>query len=232
MRITTTVQLLSLGCISMFPASLSLSLDGPRKSFGRFCTATTAGASFVFIAIIMSPPPVDAACFPGDLSKECIGVYKEYGDVSPESLEKSSPGMKYVEPRAPPKTVDSAISILRAQRKASDDIKQDIAAGHLEEAGIKVLKLVPKLVAAGETILTAVMQQDTGSNGINELRRTRVEQDLDQLVVLYKQLDVSIGQGLRGQMGVSAAAQLQILDALEDATVAFDDFLLSTTAYN
>jgi len=43
-------------------------------------------------------------------------------------------------------------------------------------------------------------------------------------------VDITIGQGLRGTMGVSAVAQLTILSELREATAALDDFLRAVQA--
>lgn len=43
----------------------------------------------------------------------------------------------------------------------------------------------------------------------------------------WNDVDVMIGQGLRGDLGASVVAQIQILSEVSEATVAFDDFLLT-----
>lgn len=169
-----------------------------------------------------------AACIPGDLSAECIGVYK-FPEMSEKDLASLAPDVKYVAPAATPKTAAQAVAILQAQRsKAADDISDVIAAGRLEEAGIKLLNLIPKVTAAGRVLIESTGETSRAaseSEVVAQLRLSQMESRYEMMIGTLGQCDVSIGQGLRGQMGVSAVAQLNILDELKDAIVAFDDFL-------
>lgn len=185
----------------------------------------------VAVTGLFAPIPVNAACLPGDLSKECIGVYKvpldpEIDDFvnTEEALKKFAPDIKFVPPVQSPKSARDALDVLYAQRKAADDIREVVTAGRLEEAGIKVLNLIPKVTMAGRVAMASSLEKD-GPGGVSEVRQIQVQSTLDQLLGLFGQCDVSIGQGLRGEMGVSAVAQLNILSDLKDATIAFDDFL-------
>eukprot|EP00977_Amphora_coffeiformis_P007340 scaffold1588_cov222-Amphora_coffeaeformis.AAC.12 len=142
-----------------------------------------------------------------------------------EALERNAPGLNYVPPIAIPKSMADAQQVLQAQRVAADDIKNVVSAGRLEEAGIKVLNLVPKVTAAGRVVVDTVAQTTTFSNGAKEVQLMQLQSKLDDTLGYFGQVDVSIGQGLRGELGVVTAAQLQILADLKDAIIAFDDFL-------
>jgi hypothetical protein len=172
-----------------------------------------------------------AACLPGDLSPECIGVYKVPIDDeirpyvgSQQALEKFAPELKFVPPIDAPKSHKEAMEMLLAQRLAADDIRNVVAAGRLEEAGIKVLNLLPKLTVAGRVAVADVFGNENG-DVVGELRQARVQSQFQDLQGLWGGVDVMIGQGIRGDLGVSAVAQLQILQELSDGVRAYDDFL-------
>jgi hypothetical protein len=183
-------------------------------------------------ALVSVTTPAIAACLPGDLSKECIGVYKVPMDDNiagmvgtKEALEKNAPGLNYVPPIAIPKSFAEAMSVLETQRKAADDIRTVVSAGRLEEAGIQVLNLIPKVTAAGRVVVQSVTSGSQLSEGAREVRNLQLQSKLDDMVANFGQLDITIGQGLRGEMGVVTAAQLNILSDLKDALIAFDEFL-------
>jgi hypothetical protein len=180
-------------------------------------------------------PAAMAACLPGDLSKECIGVYKVPMDDriagmvgTKEALEKNAPGLNYVPPVAVPKSLADAMTVLQTQRRATDDIRSVVAAGRLEEAGIQVLNLIPRVTAAGRVVLQSVMDTQRSqqmSEGARQVLDLQMQSKLDDMVANFGQLDITIGQGLRGEMGVVTAAQLNILSDLKDAVISLDDFL-------
>ena len=176
---------------------------------------------------------------PGDLSAECIGVYKiPLQDAlnsptlnTPEALKRNAPDVNYVKPMELPKSVTKAKEELQAQRAAADDIQTVILAGKLEEAGIKVLNLIPKITGSGIAIQEQVqLNFPTSDSGVNQMRVMKYQQQLQELVTLWSQIDVEIGQGLRGQLGASAVAQLAILKSIKEAIAAFDDFLVMVDA--
>jgi hypothetical protein len=177
----------------------------------------------------------EAACLPGDLSVECIGVYKVPMDENilpyvgtPEALKKFAPDLKYVPPIRPPSSFSAALEMLETQRIAADDIQQVVLAGRLEEAGIKVLNFMPKVTSSGKLIVDIIEQGlDPNKSPMDEIKLTRIQDQLNMVIALWGECDVTIGQGLRGQMGVSAVAQLQILSSLREATAALDDFMAS-----
>lgn len=142
-----------------------------------------------------------------------------------EALERNAPGLNYVPPIEVPKSIKDAMQVLEAQRRAADDIKTVISGGRLEEAGIKVLNLLPKVTAAGRVIIQNVEQTSTLSAGAKEVQLLKLQSKFDETLGCFGQVDVSIGQGLRGQMGVVTVAQLGILSDLKEAIGAFDEFL-------
>jgi hypothetical protein len=202
-------------------------------------TFTTVGA-----VIVLPPLSSQAACLPGDLSKDCIGVYKVPMDdrslpyfSTPEALQKFAPDLRYVPPIPAPTSLAQAWDILDTQRLAADDIQQVVQAGRLEEAGIKVLNLVPKVTSSGKMILDDALQRiiankssSSSSNVVQEMTMNRLESQWEMVVALWGESDVMIGQGLKGDLGVSAVAQLQILKQLQEANAALDDFMASAAA--
>jgi hypothetical protein len=234
----------------LLPAvALSLSSsNGSIKSLGTSRRQNLSHfAKFVMGAIVFPTVPLlqvavqeaSAACLPGDLSPDCIGVYKiPLQDAlssttlnTPEALSKNAPDVNFIYVHPPPKSVQFAKDMLLAQRAAADDIRQVVQDGKLQEAGIKVLNLIPKITGAGITIQQQVQSTfPVADSGANQLRVMKFQQQLQDLITLWSQIDVEIGQALRGQMGVSAVAQIQILGSLKDATVAFDEFLICVDA--
>merc|ERR1711957_331185 len=64
---------------------------------------------------------------------------------------------------------------------------------------------------------------------IDELKIDRIEDQFNLMIGYWGGIDIEIGQGLRGDLGVSAVAQLLILETLRDVTCAIDDFLVTAT---
>ena len=197
------------------------------------------GFSVAAAAVIPATKAAHAACLPGDLSPDCIGVYKipfQAAIDSPmlnteEALKKNAPDVKYLKTEGPPKSVLVAKEVLQTQRVAAEDIQAVILAGKLEEAGIKVLNLIPKVTGAGMTIQEQVQRQyPVSDSGNNQMRVLKYQQSFQEMVALWSGVDVEIGQAIRGQLGVSAVAQLAILRSLKEAIAAFDDFMILVEA--
>lgn len=176
-----------------------------------------------------------AACLPGDLSPNCIGVYKipidDFVGTTEEALRKYAPDVKIVTLITSPSSLAAAIESLKAQRQAANDIADVVAAGRLEEAGIKVLNFIPRLTTSGRVVLKAA---EGGTSNPAELSALPVAQELwlqkftnllETSEFAWKEVDLMIGQGIRGDLGVSAVAQLLILSEIRQATAAFDNFL-------
>lgn len=159
----------------------------------------------------------------GDTRKECIGVYKVPMDdrikayvESPEQLKKFAPELKFVEAQKPPETSAKALEVLLAQRLAADDIKQVVLEGKLEEAGIKLLNLIPKV-----TLACRIVQAES----MSEAQELFLERKVSLVLGLYGETDVMIGQGIRGELGASAPAQINIIKQLTESNEAFDELL-------
>ena len=58
-----------------------------------------------------------------------------------------------------------------------------------------------------------------------EMKAYRIKYALDELLGYLGETDILIGQGLRGELGVSAVAQIQILNNLSDCRKGYDDLL-------
>jgi len=229
-------------CLSFSRLCLSLLfLDGEfsRTSALTFRSFKRRDALKLAVAGLVSQhsPVAWAACLPGDLSPECIGVYKLPMDDAmlpysgtKESLKTYAPDVKYVPPVESPKSIKDALETLQTQRLAADDIVEVVSEGRLEEAGIKVLNLLPKVTAAGRLVVSARLDASKDSETVRKLRRNQLQSMLEDVTVGYNKVDIAIGQGIRGEMGASAVAQLTILDELKEANRAFDDFLAAATS--
>ena len=62
------------------------------------------------------------------------------------------------------------------------------------------------------------------------LASNRLEAQCALALGLWGETDIMVGQGIRGDLGVSAVAQLQLLTQLEEATAALDDFVALVTS--
>jgi hypothetical protein len=188
----------------------------------------------------------NAACLPGDLNPDCIGVYKVPLDdclrdmfSTKESLKVFAPDLNYVPPMSAPQSSKAALEMIRAQRLAVDDIVTVVSAGRLEEAGIKVLNLLPRLTLSGRVLVEAAYGADVnavnaievaGAESIQDLRRQKAKSLLAAAEVAWNDVDIMIGQGLRGNLGVSAVAQLLVLAEIRQATAALDDFMTAVSS--
>lgn len=210
--------------------------NGPSSQSRRQLLLEHAtGNAAALLSVLLFPGIANAACLPGDLSPECIGVYKipiESAHSSSflnteEALKKNAPDVKYVKPVEQPKSVTQAIEILKTQRLAADDIEAIVLSGKLEEAGIKVLNLIPKVTTAGNTVQTIVQKKYSSSTAtVDQMRITKFEQMLNEMIVLWSQVDIEIGQAIRGQTGM-AVAQITLLKTIKDAIIALDDFIVA-----
>lgn len=223
-------------------AAQSLSLHSKSHTCRRevLSSVVRAAGEILSPAILLAPnQQAGAACLPGDLSKECIGVYKiplEDAQNSrtlntPEAVKKNAPDLNYVKPMAMPSNVGQAKEILETQRAAADDIKNVVLAGKLEEAGIKVLNLIPKVTAASKTIQEQVEKMyPLDGSVVNQMRVTKFNEQRQELITVWSQVDIEIGQALRGQMGQTTVAQIELLKSIRGATAILDDYLSAVDA--
>lgn len=218
-----------------YSAVISQSLSAKGLSRRAILQRSAFGVLAPVESILNKSLTANAACLPGDLSPSCIGVYKVPIDdnilpfIGTETaLKKNAPDLSYVPPIVAPKSVSDALETLRKQRLLADEIVQIVTAGRLEEAGIKVLELLPKVTIAGRLIVNARLDIQGASDAIQELQQQQLQNSFDQVYVSWNSVDVLIGQGLRGEMGASVVAQLTILAELKDATRALDDLIAAT----
>ena len=223
-------SLILLLLIHFLDLNSSFSIDDQRITSRRSLLAGIMTGGMVSASTSLSSW---AACLPGDLSPDCIGVYKVPLDDgilpyirSAEELKKYAPDVKYVPIPSNGKDLSrqSALEILQTQRLAAEDIRSVVLSGRLEEAGIKVLNLLPKVNAAGNALLQMVVVQEENS-ATQQLRLSRLQNQFQELQSLWGGIDVLMGQGLRGELGVSAVAQLQILKEVDEGLRCYDDFL-------
>jgi hypothetical protein len=178
------------------------------------------------IVMVAEPNAASAACLQGDLSKECIGIYKvpvQWDDQTDsktiESLKKFAPELNYDNvPRLKrPKSNRVARQTLEQQQGIlQENVLDLVTAGQLEEAGICLLGVIPKVSSAGnfivqESIIETKEQNananansddnnSSSSSNIAEIRFVRLQSQYQLLIGLLGQTDVSIGQALRGDI--------------------------------
>jgi hypothetical protein len=203
------------------------------------------------------------ACLPGDVSDDCIGVYKvpiddEILDYinTPEKLTMYAPDIRYVPPIEYPKSINDAIIDLYHSRTMLDTIQTNIFNGNLTKAGKDLLYISPRITVAGRVIIqeesdttknsnnnkkkqTNTRKSDTNDNINNNneddtnnidsssFRIYRVQITHSELVSSLGECDILIGQGIRGDLGSLTAAQILILQMLDECKTNYDTFLKS-----
>jgi len=169
-----------------------------------------------------------AACLPGDTDPSCIGIYKIPMDESvrkyfdtPENLARFAPDMKWVELPAYPKTYKEATAALKeVASTCQEKIPELVLKGQLTEAGVILLDSIPRLTLAGRFVLSELEKDDK-----NKMRSMHAEAAFPELFIKLSQTDILLGQAIRGELGVSAVAQIQILALLKDANQHWDELL-------
>ena len=176
-----------------------------------------------------------ACCLPGDLRPDCIGVYKIPITEDPVEAQKFIPEYNNGQatapaPIAPPRSVDQAWEVLQNQRNAVVEIAPLVQTGKLQEAGIQVLQAVPPMSVSSKVILDDLSRNVNTGGVLGEMTVQKVETQWNIMIASWGETDVMLGQGLRGDMGVSAVAQIQILKQLEESIGALDDFMAAAGA--
>ena len=207
------------------------------------------------ILIPMNTKSARAACLSGDIRTECIGFYKLPIDShspftdTPETLELYAPDLQWVPPVEYPPNYFDAVKQLKEQREQLDTAQGLIAKGDMEKTGLVFLDIIPKVNAAGIVIMksygnasneerNAAMKKASRSDFDNddnpssttkaitiEMKAYQIEDSLNELYGLLGQTDILIGQGLRGELGVSAPAQIEILAQIAECRREFDNLL-------
>lgn len=187
-----------------------------------------SSSTFISGITLLHPQKVNAACLTGDTSEQCIGVYKVPIDEeilpyieTKEKLEKYAPGINWIPPTTYPKSYKDAIQEFNTMETNIKDVADNIQKGSLTLAGVQLLQMIPRFTVCGRVILQTL----EGREDINQDMYSMIE---DRYLILYASIqncDVMIGQGLRGQMGVSAVAQIHILSELKQIEFDYNYFL-------
>eukprot|EP00978_Attheya_sp_CCMP212_P029832 scaffold107392_cov45-Attheya_sp.AAC.3 len=169
-----------------------------------------------------------AACLAGDTDPSCIGIYKipldeevlKYIDT-PENLARFAPDIKWVKLPAYPKTYKEATAALKELAPTCQEkLPELVLKGELTEAGVILLDSLPRLTLASRVVLSELEKDDK-----NKMRSMRAEAVFPELFIKLSQADILLGQAIRGELGVSAVAQIQILALLKDANQHWDELL-------
>ena len=169
---------------------------------------------------------------------------------TPEKLQAYAPDLKWVPPIEYPKSYADALNQLKDQLQQLNVAQNLVAKGEIEKAGLIVLDIIPKTNAAGITILQSInkasnnernaamkRKNKNGNTGNDdnpscttkattlERKAYRVETTLNELMGNLGETDVLMGQGLRGELGVSAPAQIAILEEFVNCRKEFDNLL-------
>lgn len=164
----------------------------------------------------------NAACLSGDTSPDCIGVYKVPIDdailpytSTPEQLDKFAPGIKWVEPiKEPPTFKDAVKETLSMENLIKVDVKDYLMQGQMEKSGQILLDVIPRLIVCNRK-----MERENSTSTASLI----IEANMTPLIINLQQIDIMIGQALRGQMGSITFAQIQILESLKEAIQIYDD---------
>eukprot|EP00588_Corethron_pennatum_P015491 CAMPEP_0194265848 /NCGR_PEP_ID=MMETSP0169-20130528/953_1 /TAXON_ID=218684 /ORGANISM="Corethron pennatum, Strain L29A3" /LENGTH=250 /DNA_ID=CAMNT_0039006407 /DNA_START=89 /DNA_END=841 /DNA_ORIENTATION=+ len=176
-----------------------------------------------------------AACLPGDVSKDCIGVYKlPYADAvesewlaDKKTLQEFAPDIRFIDVQKEVKRPDSiaeAKKQLKSERVKIKFIREFVLDGELEEAGVLILYLIPTVTSAALKIQNYV--EDRTSEEYQDQKELRkFKKSYEILLAEWSSIDIELGMAIRGQRGVVSVAQIEVLEYLKEATVALDDFM-------
>ncbi|KAL7551621.1 hypothetical protein ACHAWF_016581 [Thalassiosira exigua] len=220
------------------------------KTFGASMLATLMDADDAWAACLSGD--VRAQCI--GVYKLPIDAAESKYLETPEMLRAYAPDLEWVPPVEYPRSYAAALDQLQSQRRQLDDARDFVAKGDIERAGLALLDVIPKVNAAGIAILksfgsasnsernAAMKRKRTTSASGNdgnpsstakvttlEMKAYRIEYALNELMGSLGETDVLIGQGLRGELGVSAPAQIQILSNLSDCRREYDNLLLTVS---
>jgi hypothetical protein len=91
-----------------------------------------------------------------------------------------------------------------------------VVKGNLEQAGVELLDILPRLTVAGRVVISNLSSGKSKSSDAG-LRALRVEAAHTEALVKLNSCDVLLGQALRGELGSLTAAQVQVLGELRQA---------------
>lgn len=174
---------------------------------------------------------------------------------TPEKLKVYAPDLRWIPPTLYPKGYTDALKQLKDQRLQLGTAQEFVAKGDLIMAGVTLLDVIPKINAAGVIIIQSFERASNNERNLTmkkngnistrrpsvdgntptsssstkatalEMRSYRIKNTLDELLGYLGETDILIGQGLRGELGVSAPAQLQILSCFVEITKEYDSLL-------
>lgn len=143
----------------------------------------TLSTSFLSSMLLLNAKPAAAACLAGDIRAECIGIYKlpidaaESGFVdTEEKLKAFAPDLKWVPPVEYPPTYTDAVKQLKDQRQQLNVAQDLIAKGQIENTGLALLDIVPKVSAAGLMIVGLYNKQANEERNLAMKRVNPVDQ--------------------------------------------------------
>ena len=109
--------------------------------------------------------------------------------------------------------------MLQDQCLAMDEIERLISSGDMENAGVAVLRVLPRLTLAGRYIVAA-MQSTV----------PQIQQRSDEVSALALAVDNHIGKALRGNLGSTTIAQLTLLSDIKVVKVSLSNFIERATS--
>jgi len=199
-------------------------------SRSKFINFFSSNLSFILSLVITEPS--NAACLPGDVSTDCIGVYKVPIDTeiseyvsTPEKLKLFAPDLRFVPPVVPPGSYQDCIKELVGIYKENIEngdrgslLRAKILRGDLTEVGVIILAIMPRITVAGRIVLGELA--NTSSPVLY-----RAEVAMEDISTGLGQIDVELLQAIKGQLGVITVAQLSILENLKEVEESYVDLL-------
>jgi len=210
-----------------------------RDSVSKALTTLLFGSAVLTAQLQRS----EAACLSGDTSTECIGYYKVPIDEAtyldtPENALKYAPDLKWVPPVQYPKTYKLAREELVELQTRVQNLRLPVSKGDLIDAGTEILSIVPRITVAGRVVIrslnsysdvpTSVTVKKTGKTGQDlAMIAYRSEVAHSDLLANLGEIDLMIGQFLKGQLGALTVTQIEILSMLKEADTNFSDLILA-----
>jgi len=129
-----------------------------------------------------------------------------------------------VESRIEKKNANAATTIAHKNNNESSSTAGDSSSSSSSSTSMETATATTSAASS-----TSTSSSSSTEDAIDELKMTMIENQYDLMNGYWGETDIVIGQGLRGELGVSAVAQLTILSTLLDATCALDDFVSIAT---
>jgi len=225
-----------------------------RDSVSQTCHTLLSGLAILTTTCTSRPEPSQAACLAGDTSTECIGYYKMpvveedeaagYFDTA-ENLSIYAPDVRWVPPVQFPKTYKLAREELMEMQLRIRELPVPVLKGELVYTGKELLSIVPRITAAGRVIIRTLtvssLKSPTSLKGRGKKKNGYTVQDFadsadeaeeahDDLLTNLAEIDIVIGQYLKGKAGAIIATQVQILENLKEADASFSSLMKAIPA--